>query len=93
MANQDGPSRSINMWLRWVRGWASESQILCRQVSDFGELQTDLVPLETSSSGKKAVIIKFSDKRALVIESRRETKFNLQNTSKLIYDIEIDIDF
>lgn len=92
MANQDGPSRSINMWLRWVRGWASESQILCRQVSDFGELQTDLVPLETSSSGKKAVIIKFSDKRALVIESRRETKFNLQNNvideGVLVYEVD-----
>lgn len=79
MANQDGPSRSINMWLRWVRGWAADSQIVCKRASEISDYVTDLVPLEASASGTKAVIVRFSATRALVIESRRETEFNLQN--------------
>jgi len=92
MANQDGPSRSISMWLRWVRGWAADSQIECKQVSDFGDYQTNLIPLETSAAGTKAVIIRFSGTRALVIESRRETKFNLRNNvvddGVLVYEVD-----
>jgi M6 family metalloprotease-like protein len=95
MANQDGPSRSINMWLRWVRGWASDSQIVCKRISDLGDYQTELVPLETSSPGTKAVIIRFSDTRVLVIESRRETKFNLQNSfadeGVLVYEVDVSL--
>lgn len=95
MANQDGPSRSINMWLRWVRGWAADSQIVCKQTSDFGDYQIELVPLETSSPGTKAVIVRFSGTRALVIESRRETKFNLQNSfvdeGVLVYEVDTSL--
>lgn len=79
MASQDGPSRTINMWLRWVRGWATDSQIHCRRVAEIEDLEIDLVPVETSASGTKAVVIVFGSSRALVVESRRETKFNLRN--------------
>jgi len=92
MANQDGPSRSINMWLRWVRGWASDSQIVCKTAGDFGDFETDLIPIEDAVSGSKAVVIRFSNTRALVIESRRETRFNLQNDvvdeGVLVYEVD-----
>jgi M6 family metalloprotease-like protein len=92
MATQDGPSRTINMWLRWVRGWATDSQIHCRRASEIGDLEVDLVPVETSASGTKAVVIAFGSSRALVIESRRETKFNLRNDvideGVLVYEVD-----
>lgn len=92
MANQDGPSRSINMWSRWVRGWASDAQIECKSASDLSDYVRELLPLETSSPGIKAVIVRFSSTRALVIESRRESEFNLQNDvideGVLVYEID-----
>ena len=95
MANQDGPSRSINMWLRWVRGWASDSQIDCKQSFEIADYVTELVPLEASASGVKAVVVRFSDTRALVIESRRETRFNLQNNvvdeGVLVYEVDTSL--
>jgi hypothetical protein len=83
------------MWSRWVRGWALDSQIACRNASELSDFVTELVPLETSSPGIKAVILRFSSTRALVIESRRETKFNLQNDviDEGVLAYEVDTEF
>lgn len=94
MADQDGPSRSISLWTKWTLGWLNEDQVLCQLSSQFINQRVSLVYNEDFKIGIKAVIIPFNNTKALVIESRRETKFNRQligdnlDDGILIYEID-----
>lgn len=94
MADQDGPSRSVSTWTKWTLGWLDSSQVLCKLPSAFNNQKVSLLYNEDSKSGIKSVIIPFSSTRALVIESRRETKFNRQSPDDnidngiLIYEVD-----
>jgi hypothetical protein len=71
MANQDGPSRTLSAWLRFVMGWLDDAQILCLPSSDVTEARVTLVPIDLRRQGVKAVFIPLSDTKLLVVESRR----------------------
>jgi len=92
MANQDGPSRSISMWTRWTASWVDDSQVWCVKSNELKQSQIMLSPNESNAQGIKVVIIPITDTRALVIESRRETKFNVNNSSidegVLVYEVD-----
>ena len=92
MANQDGPSRSISMWTRWTASWVDDSQVWCVKSNDLVSTQMMLSPNESSLQGIKVAIIPITDTRALVVESRRETKFNTKNASVdegvLLYEVD-----
>jgi M6 family metalloprotease-like protein len=95
MASQDGPSRSITLWTKWIRGWLDESQVRCIAPGQLGTIQLDLLPIEQAGSGIRALMIPFSTSRALVIESRRETAFNLANdvVDEGVFVYEIDTSY
>ena len=76
MGGQDGPARELSGWLRFIAGWLSEPQIYCQEVSNLKSTELTLVPLSSTEPGVKVAIVALSKSRALVIESRRVTKFS-----------------
>ena len=81
MASQDGPSRTLSGWLRFVMGWLSDEQVFCKPLSELGTATATLVPIDNRTSGLKVVLIPISESKVLVIESRRTNdKFDCEGT-------------
>lgn len=78
MSNQDGPSRTINSWSRFIMGWLSPEEIYCQTIESIEDSSYELTHLDDSKSGIKSVMIRISETQALVVESRRPTKYDLQ---------------
>jgi M6 family metalloprotease-like protein len=76
MGGQDGPSRELSGWLRLLAGWLSDSQVYCKDASSIVNQTIDLAPLSGKKSGYKLAVIRLSSTKAIMIESRRETKFS-----------------
>ena len=73
--NTDG-ERELSGWLRFLLGWMPDERVYCQQVSNLNTLELTLIPLsENSKSGLKVAIIPLSESKAIVVESRRESKF------------------
>jgi len=76
MGSQDGPSRELSGWLRFFAGWLSEEQVYCQEISKLTVTELTLVPLSSSNSGVKVAIVPITASKALILESRRVTKFS-----------------
>ncbi len=76
MSSQDGYTRELSGWLRFVAGWLDDEKVFCQEFSKLQSVDLTLVPLSSTSAGLKMVVIPISDSKTLVIESRRETKFS-----------------
>jgi len=76
MASQDGPTRDLSGWLRFLAQWLSDEKVYCKESKSITKLEVTLVPLNSSDKGFKMVVIPLSTTKAIVIESRRETKFS-----------------
>lgn len=74
--SQDGPSRTLSGWWRFLADWLEPNQLFCDEVENFQDLSISLVPLDGSAKGIKVAILRVSPTKALVIESRRFTKFD-----------------
>lgn len=77
MSTQDGPSRTMNSWSRFIMGWLDQSQIFCQSFEAFSSASFELSSIDASDTATKSVIIRISESEALVVESRRPTKFDL----------------
>jgi hypothetical protein len=82
MGNQDGESKELSGWLRFVAGWLDDEKVYCQELSTLKNTDVTLVPLSGSGNGVKMVVVPISATKAVVIESRRETKFSCTMPSK-----------
>ncbi len=82
MSNQDGDSRELSGWMRFVAGWLDDEKVYCKQLSDLESTDITLAPLSSANNGIKMVVIPVSETKAVVIESRRENKFSCQMPTK-----------
>jgi M6 family metalloprotease-like protein len=82
MGNQDGESKELSGWLRFVAGWLDDEKVYCQELSTLKNTDVTLVPLSGSGTGVKMVVVPISETKAVVIESRRETKFSCMMPSK-----------
>jgi M6 family metalloprotease-like protein len=82
MGNQDGYTKELSGWLRFVAGWLDDEKVYCQEVQNLTTTDLTLVPLSSNLSGLKMVVIPLSDSRALIVESRRETKFSCTMPTK-----------
>ena len=78
MAAQNGPTRDLSGWLRFVAEWLPDDKVYCKESKAVNKLEVTLVPLNSSEQGLKLAVIPLSSTKALVIESRRDTKFSCQ---------------
>jgi len=77
MGMQDGPTRIISGWTRFVAGWLSPQQVFCLPAENLAQTKLTLTPLDNDASGLKMAVVPISSSEAIIIESRRETKFDL----------------
>jgi M6 family metalloprotease-like protein len=82
MGNQDGESKELSGWLRFVAGWLDDEKVYCQELSTLKNTDVTLVPLSGTGNGVKMVVVPISETKAVVIESRRETKFSCMMSSK-----------
>lgn len=80
MGGQDGPSKELSGWLRFIAGWFDSNQVYCKDAAKLENLEISLVPLSEDKSGTKFVVVPLSTTKALLIESRRETKFSCKTS-------------
>ena len=76
MGNQDGPYRELSGWMRFIIGWLDDNQVYCQDINELSTNELSLVPLNENKNGVKVVIIRTSDESAIVIDSRRPTKYS-----------------
>ncbi len=82
MGNQDGYAKELSGWHRYVAGWLDDEKVYCQEASRLGITELTLVPLSSSNKGIKMSVVKVSETKAIVIESRRETKFSCNMPTK-----------
>ena len=82
MGGQDGETRELSGWVRFVAGWLDDEKVYCQELSTLKNTDVTLVPLSGSGNGVKMVVVPVSATKAVVIESRRETKFSCKMPSK-----------
>ena len=82
MGGQDGETRELSGWMRFVAGWLDDEKVYCQELSTLKNTDVTLVPLSGSGNGVKMVVVPVSATKAVVIESRRETKFSCKMPSK-----------
>jgi len=80
MGGQDGPSRELSGWLRFLANWLDDDQIFCKRAADIRATEITLIPLSGDQKGVKVAMLPLSETKLLIIESRRETKFSCTTT-------------
>lgn len=81
MGIQDGPSRTLSGWWRFLSGWLEPEQILCLPKQRVSNFDVTLLPLDSGAGGVKLIVIPLSDSEALLVESRRQGKFDMKGAS------------
>ena len=71
MANQDGAIKTLTAWLRWLPGWLDDGQVVCLTEDSIEDEIFALTPINEVGGDTEAVIVKLSDTKVVVIESRR----------------------
>ena len=82
MGDQSGSTKELSGWLRFLARWMPDEKVYCQEQNNIKETEIMLAPLSSSEQGIKMSIIKLSWSKALIIESRRTTKFS--NSSSLL---------
>ena len=77
MGVQDGPTRTISGWTRFVAGWLSSQQVFCLPAENLAPTKLTFTPLDSDATGPKMVVVPISKYEAIIAESRREAKFDL----------------
>ena len=80
MGGQDGPSKELSGWLRFLTDWLDSDQVYCKDATKIDDLEISLVPLSDDKSGTKFVVVPLSATKALLVESRRETEFSCKTS-------------
>jgi M6 family metalloprotease-like protein len=81
MGSQDGPSRELSGWLRFIAGWLDDEKVYCKELSNLSSTDISLIPLNGSEPGLKMVVVALSQTRAVIIESRRVSKFSCSTST------------
>jgi len=76
MGGQDGPSKELSGWLRFLANWLPSEKVFCKESNKINNLSVTLVPLSSKDSGIKFVVVPVSPIKAILIESRRVTNFS-----------------
>ena len=80
MGNQSGATKELSGWLRFLARWIPDEKVYCQELNNIKETEIMLAPLSSSEQGIKMSIIKLSESKALIIESRRATKFSYSSS-------------
>jgi hypothetical protein len=90
MSNQGGATRTITTWLRWLAGWLEDERVICVSPERLSEEYYQIYNINELGKRVKSVVIKLSESKAIVIESRRfdpafDVKTNISKDGVLVY--------
>jgi M6 family metalloprotease-like protein len=71
MSAEHGHTRELIAWHRWLLGWLGDEQVYCRPSDSLTDVELSLSPLTREEEGYKAAMIPVSDRKVIVVESRR----------------------
>jgi len=82
---------TLSAWNRWLMNWVTDSQVICMDIKS-PDIQREITSLNTPN-GLKAVVIRISNTKLLVIESRKNNKFDTLsgNEGLLVYSVDLAI--
>lgn len=69
-------------WHRFLLGWISDNEILCLSNAGTGTYEKTINPINSTSKGKKFVLIGISPTTAIALESRRVSTFDKLSTKE-----------
>ena len=76
MSSQDGGSKTLIAWHRWLLGWLDEDQVYCLPSDVLDSAEVTLIPIERQAAGIKAAMVPVSDRKVVVVESRRKEGYD-----------------
>ena len=82
MGGQDGPSKELSGWLRFLAGWMDSNKVYCKTINNEKEITLTLRPLSSKESGIKMVVMPLPSGKALIVESRRVNDFSCKTYTK-----------
>jgi M6 family metalloprotease-like protein len=74
--NQDGPSKELSGWIRFLTRWMPDEKVYCKEASKISKVEITLAPLSGTEAGLKVAIFPLSPSKAIIVESRRVTQFS-----------------
>ena len=75
---EHGGNRTMNSWLRWLAGWLDDDQVACVTKQDISDNYYELHPINEVAGEVESLVIKLSDTKVVVVESRRfDPKFDI----------------
>ena len=86
----------LNSWNRYLLDWLSDSQVVCLDATNITGAESEVLldPIERNNSLTKSVVIKISNTKIVVVESRRNEGFDVMDSSNegvLIYTVDMNI--
>ena len=84
----------INAWNRYIQGWLDDNQVNCLDKSKSANETITLDPIARINKLTKAIVVKISDSKVVVIESRRSEGFDVLSSSQagtLVYTVDMKI--
>ena len=86
----------LNSWNRYLLDWLSDSQVVCLDAANVSSAGSEVLldPIERNNSLTKSVVIKISNSKIVVVESRRNEGFDVIDSSNegvLIYTVDMNI--
>lgn len=91
MSSQDGPSRTLSGWLRFLQGWLADDQVWCGEGAQSADVRLSLRPIDEGGTGVKVAMFRVSETKVLAVESRRTTKFDcphIQRNGVIVYTVD-----
>jgi M6 family metalloprotease-like protein len=87
----------LNSWNRFTQGWLTSDQYLCVNSADITKegLSSSIISLTADDPGLKSVMVKLSETKMLVVESRRTGGLDAIPANEegiLIYTVDMTID-
>jgi M6 family metalloprotease-like protein len=73
MGDPASPTPEYNAWNRWLLGWINDRSIVCASTAKSTTATLNAVGMR---GGTKALIVPLSSTRAVVVESRRPTRYD-----------------
>jgi len=84
----------INAWNRYIQGWLDDNQVNCLDKSKSANETITIDPIARINKLTKAIVVKISDSKVVVIESRRSEGFDVLSSSQagtLVYTVDMKI--
>jgi hypothetical protein len=86
---------ALNSWNRYLQGWLADNQVNCL-VREKIEKPIDqvIIPIERDTEGIKSVMVKLTDSKILVLESRRNAGYDSLSEARegvLVFTVDMTI--